>query len=93
MTDLDELAPGVQGYIVVTPSATYIPAIMATAPGSGDVGRYLDSLPTDRTIKVPGVLSPRLAGMLQRRGFTERLEWASEYGETVPVYVRPAAPA
>lgn len=47
-----------------------IRAILAGQPRTpGDVGRWLDALPTDRKIIVPAVVSPRLAGMLERRGF------------------------
>lgn len=36
----------------------------------GDVGRWLDTLPLDRKVIVPAVVSGRLAGMLERRGFS-----------------------
>ena len=87
---LDELAPGVWGYTTATPDALYIPIIQAETPGSGDVGRYLDSLPSDRTIRVPNVLSDILAAMLARRGFVEGSEWSSEFGEQVRVWERQA---
>lgn len=85
---MDKLAPGVLGYAVETDEALFVPAIMAERPGRGDVGRFLDSLPRDRTVKVPAVLSPRLAGMLDRRGFKRKVEWAAEFAEYVEVWVR-----
>jgi len=66
---LDELASGVRGYTRDVDGALWIPIIIADDPGSGAVGRYLDSLPRDREVRVPNVFSSRLAGMLMRRGF------------------------
>jgi len=68
------LAPGVRGYTVWSGGALYIPIIVADSEGTGDVGRYLDSLPRDRTVKFPTVLNPRLCGMLRRRGFRPVIE-------------------
>lgn len=68
------LAPGVRGYVVWSHGELYVPLVIADAPGSGDVGRYLDSLPRDRVVKFPTVLSAALAGMLERRGFAEAVE-------------------
>jgi hypothetical protein len=66
-----EIVPGVHGD-VVTRSAQktiFINILGTTKPGQGLVGRYLDSLPADFTIRVPSVMSRRLAGMLARRGY------------------------
>ena len=69
--------------------ALYVPIIEAERPGSGDVGRYLDSLPRDRRVVIPNVMSERLAGMLERRGFTLTTEWApAPFEEWVPVWER-----
>lgn len=46
--------------------------VVAESEGSGDVGRWLDTLPRDRPVKVVNVISERLAGMLRRRGFVEQ---------------------
>lgn len=71
---LDHLASGVVGYSIDEEDGSlWIPLIYAEDEGAGDVGRYLDSLPTDRTIVVPNVINPRLEQMLARRGFTERV--------------------
>lgn len=91
MTVLELLAAGVLGYTVEEDDELYIPVIMAVEEGSGDVGRYLDALPKDRTVKVPEVASERLRGMLERRGFNPTPEFAEEFGETVEVFVRWAA--
>lgn len=81
-------AAGIEGYVVEVKGEFYIPVIIATNPGRGDCSRWLDLLPRDRTIKVPGVMNRRLAGMLSRRGFRVEREWAEEFGEMVEVYVR-----
>ena len=66
-----EIAPGVDGYTVdLGDKGLYVPLLMAKRPGNGDVGRYLDSLPLDRRVVVPGVISGILEGMLERRGFS-----------------------
>jgi hypothetical protein len=64
------LAPGVRGYAILADGKICIPLIIAEREGSGDVGRFLDSL-SPRCV-VPNVTSPRLAGMLMRRGFAPR---------------------
>lgn len=67
------LAPGVRGVLFDRADGIWIPYIRAENPGSGDVGRYLDSLPTDRRILFPTVLSPRLREMLERRGYVHAM--------------------
>jgi hypothetical protein len=89
---LDELAPGVFGYTVDSPNGLYVPLVIAKNPGNGDVGRYLDSLPTNRRVIVPDVLNPQLAGMLERRGFTLTEEWSASFDEMVPIYERESTP-
>lgn len=85
-----ELAPGVRGYLLEESDGIWIPIISAASEGSGDVARFLDSLPRDKAIHFPAVLNPRLAGMLARRGFEQREIWVEEYGEHADVWVRPA---
>lgn len=88
----DMQAHGIRGYVAETDGEFYIPVVIARWPGHGDCGRWLDSLPTSVTIKVPGVLNPVLAGMLERRGFAVCSEWAPEpFGEWVEVYRRDAS--
>lgn len=70
--------------------AIYLPIIGVENPGHGEGGRFLDSLPTDRTIKVPGVINLILAGMLKRRGFVREWEFAEEFDVDVEVWVRTA---
>lgn len=78
------LAPGVAGYTVDMPDGGLnIPWIRAVVPGSGDVGRYLDSLPQDRRIFFPCILSERLAEMLVRRGFRPAQHYSEDFGEWV----------
>jgi hypothetical protein len=83
------LAPGVRGYSVETERGLYVPVIIAIDEGSGNVGRYLDSLPRDRRVVVPNVMNSLLAAMLERRGFTRAREWADEpFDEWIEVYER-----
>jgi hypothetical protein len=84
---LPVLAPGVRGYTVESDGAVYIPVIIADAPGQGDVGRYLNSLPLDRIIRVPTVTSNVLEGMLKRRGFVFTEE-PGPFGEQVGIWER-----
>lgn len=89
---LSLLAPGVRGYTVEYDGALYIPLLHADHPGHGAVGRYLDGLPRDRSVRVPCVISSRLRGMLLRRGFVCRAEYAPELDTWVEVWCRePAA--
>lgn len=86
---MDELlAPGVLGYKIETEDAIYIPLIQAVTEGSGAVGAYLDSLPADRAIKIPDVISDRLRKMLLRRGYVVTHEYAEEFEEDVEIMTR-----
>jgi hypothetical protein len=86
---LDVMGEGVLGYTVEHEDATYIPLIVATHPGTGEVGRWLDELSGNVTWKIPTVVSGRLAGMLERRGWVLTVEHSEEFG-AVEVYVRRA---
>ena len=79
------LAPGVRGYAVESGGKICIPLIMAVSEGSGDVGRFLDSL-SPRCV-VPNVTSPRLMGMLIRRG------WVPTFTNECDVWIQPSPPA
>ncbi len=85
---MDPIAPGVVGYTMERPEALYIPFIQAVREGSGDVGRFLNSLPMTQTIRVPNVVSSRLEGMLKRRGFVLIWEWSEVFEEQVAVWER-----
>lgn len=80
--DLDDLAPGVVGKVERGPGLMVLVVVFATQQGRGDVSRYLDSLPTDVTVQVPIVVSPKLRGMLARRGFVYH-PWET-YGNAHP---------
>ncbi len=82
------LAPGVQGYTVRTNGTLYVPLVIADRPGNGDVGRFLDSLPLELPIVVPGVVSQRLASMLFRRGYRVGWEWFESAEEWVECFYR-----
>lgn len=84
------LAPGVYGWRFDTPEGIYIPVISAACPGSGDVARFIDSLPKDRRIVFSTVISPVLRKMLLKRGFVDGLEFSAEFGEQVEVMAREA---
>lgn len=85
--DLDRLAEGVTGYAIYDEPTDrlYIPVIFADNPGSGDVGRFLDSLPDNAVF--PTVMSAKLAGMLTRRGYREISEHDPEWGE-VKIWIK-----
>lgn len=67
-----QLAPGVHGSAFAAFGRVFIPHIVADKEGSGDVGRFLDSL--DASCVIVCVVSDRLRGMLQRRGWRSSLE-------------------
>ena len=71
LTVYPEIYPGVHGNVVVRNdgkhSVTFINVLWAKNEGSGQVGKYLDSL--SGAVIVDWVISPRLEGMLERRGF------------------------
>lgn len=79
--DVYELAPGVIGYAVEHEGRIYIPLIQARKEGSGDVGRFLDSL--SPRCCIPNVTSARLQAMLRRRG------WEIAERDPVDVWMRP----
>lgn len=88
---LDTLAPGVLGYAMMANGTLYVPMLEAVNEGSGDVGRFLDSLPA--LTRIPTVMSSRLAGMLHRRGWVFELEDITDedspfFGETAEFWVK-----
>jgi hypothetical protein len=64
---LPTVAPGVVASTGTDGPLTTVLLVAAVEPGSGDVGRWLDSLAGPA--RVEQVVSGRLAGMLLRRGF------------------------
>jgi len=87
---MQELAPGVYGYTMEHEGALYVPLLVAENPGTGQVRAYLDSLPRDRTVKFPCVISSILEAALLRRGFVPSVEWSDTHQEHVDVLVRHA---
>lgn len=92
-----EIAPGVQGVVIkhdlerLDPpirGGFAIPFIMATEPGMGAVGRFLDSLPRDTWIFFSTVLNPVLEEMLLRRGFVKGQAVDPVHGEQFDVLER-----
>jgi hypothetical protein len=63
------VAPGVLAFIHEVAGMLVIPSVIAERPGSGDVARWLDTLPRRRGVVFVEVMSDRLAEMLARRGF------------------------
>jgi hypothetical protein len=72
-----QLAPGVRGYTFKRGDFIFIPLIMAESEGSGDVGRFLDRLPSHCLIM--DVTSERLEGMLKRRGWSEMKAFGDDF--------------
>lgn len=87
---LDTLAEGVIGYAMEHEGAIYYPFVDTTEKGKGYLSRFLDSLPTDKTIKFPTVISKILRASLMRRSFKIQFEWAEEFGEMAEVFVKEA---
>lgn len=84
-----DLAAPLQGYICTEEiSRVYLPAIASLEPDEGHVGRYLGVLQDsyDEVI-VPGVVSPKLAGMLDRRGYRRETQFSPAFDENVECYV------
>lgn len=78
------LAPGVRGIVREEPHQVVVGFLLATNPGNGDVGRYLDQLQRRaKAVVVVECMSERLQGMLQRRGF--RTMRSPRYGDAVQV--------
>jgi hypothetical protein len=73
---------GVLAHVDRSADGTFIVRGVITAEPRipGAVGRWLDWLPRDRTVLVPAVVSGRLAGMLERRGFRPHLWLDPEVG-------------
>jgi hypothetical protein len=64
------VAPGVKVWMIDNGAWVTVRAVLADEPRiPGAVGAWLDTLPHDRRVIVPFVVSTRLAGMLERRGF------------------------
>lgn len=84
-----DLVPPLSGYVCTEEiSRVYLPAIFSLEPGRGHVGRYLKVLQeTFDEVVVPGVVSPKLAGMLERRGYMVERHWAPELSEHVDCFV------
>jgi len=87
--ELDELAPGLRGYTVEKDGALYIPFFIAEERGKGVLTRYLDDVESRyKVVKIPTVLSERLALYLQRRGYIVTHEWAAEVSEWAEIWVK-----
>lgn len=85
------LAPGVFGCVETEGDTIVVMWVRAEVEGSGAVGRWLDSLPTDRKIKMIGVVSERLRGMLERRGYVQRMVLMPAADEWMPAHIRKAS--
>lgn len=72
---------GVLGVVHHHGDAIVVSNLEAVEEGSGHVGHWLDCLPRNRIICFAEVLSSRLAGMLERRGFhrSEHPQWPDDW--------------
>jgi len=72
----------VLAHVIDTGAWVEVRGVLAADPRRpGAVGAWLDQLPRDRKVIVPSVVSARLAGMLQRRGFTPCRWYDARIGE------------
>lgn len=70
------VADGVLAHVQDQGSSLIVRAVLAGRPRiPGAVGRWLSSLYGERPVVVPAVVSSRLAGMLDRRGFRRQTWW------------------
>jgi hypothetical protein len=67
------VADGVLAHVLDNGVWVEVRGVLSDTPRiPGAVGRWLDTLPHDRRVIVPAVISDRLRGMLARRGFVEQ---------------------
>lgn len=79
--------PGIEGYMVdMGDQGVYVPVIISTYRGQGNVSRFLDELKQRPLVKIPNVMSSQLAQMLERRGFVVEQEWSEEYQGHIPMW-------
>ena len=82
---LPTLALGVRGIRIDYDRCAYFPYLIATDPGSGDMGAFLDGLQRKPgRWRFPAVISGKLADMLERRGF--RCRWATVGDDVIDVW-------
>ena len=86
------VAPCVRGIVLDEPDGLYVIAVWSDDPGKGRVAAWLDTLPNNRKVVVPLVLSERLATALSNRGFEVERIWAEDEKEWVLAYVRHPQP-
>lgn len=90
MTETRDLDGPLYGYLVIeTIRRAYLPAVGSFDEGRGHVGRLLAELMADYDeIVVPVVVSAKLAGMLDRRGFHAETRYApAPFDETIDCWV------
>src|SRR5205809_1259994 len=75
--EMPEIYPGVRGYAVEHADEIWIP--MIEGDGHGDVGKFLDAL-SPRCVIV-NVVSRKLRGMLERRGWKCTPAWDEHEGD------------
>lgn len=85
-----EIAPHVHGVVFEQGDRLYVPFLVSLRPGCGFVRRYLDSLPADKTVIFPEVMSAILDAALQRRGFQPVLGYAPVFGDRTHCLIRDA---
>lgn len=83
------LAPGVLGFAFPQQDGSIVvPWLESTEPRKGNVRRYLQGLKRQyREIRVPEVISHKLAALLRSEGFQDERVFVLEYGEHADVMV------
>lgn len=85
-----EIAPEVHGVVFEIDRRLYVSFLFSLQPGSGFVTKYLDTLPKDKTVIFPEVMSPVLEGALRRRGFSPVVAYAPIFRNHTHCFIREA---
>ncbi len=84
-----ELSPGVIGYSEVdTTGVLHIADVVSIDPGEGNTARYLDSLPTDKEVRVHDVINHTLKAMPEKRRFVPRNADSHVHGKDCLIHCR-----
>lgn len=75
MDDIGEISEGVMGYMKANNEVDVV-AVTSTEPRKGNVSRFLDSLPRNKTVTFHDVTSDILQAALEKRGFVAECSYS-----------------